>query len=279
MKNSGFSSVWGVENVLESFFVSDISSELVRRKTMKKMALAWTGLLVFAMGCGQSKPCQWKVHDKDRPQPVVVTPGLMVGEAPSDAIILFDGQNLAEWDSVKGGPAPWKVENGYMETVKDSGYIQTKRSFGDCQLHIEWATPEEVKGDGQGRGNSGVFLMGKYEVQVLDSYENKTYPDGQAAAVYGQNPPLVNACRKPGQWQSYDIVFRRPVFNKGGKVVKPARITVFHNGIVVQDAFEIQGETAHKKRGFYKAHPDALPLALQDHGNPIRYRNIWIRGK
>jgi len=164
-----------------------------------------------------------------------------------------------------------------MESVPDSGYLYTVQSFGDAQLHVEWAAPTPVKGDGQGRGNSGVFLMGAYEVQVLDSYKNDTYPDGQAASIYGQHPPLVNVALPPGQWQSYDIVFRRPRFNIDGKVVKPARMTVFHNGVLVQDCAELQGPTRWLQHLPYVPHIDKLPLSLQDHGNPVRYRNIWIR--
>lgn len=222
---------------------------------------------------------QWKVHDPDRPQPPIVNPG-PAGDpvpAPSDAIILFDGTDLSQWEDSKGLPARWKVENGHMEVVKKTGSILSKQKFGDCQLHIEWAAPLPAEGEGQERGNSGVFLMNTYEVQVLDGYENTTYADGTAAAVYGQYPPLVNACRPPGEWQSYDIVFHRPRFDEQGKVTEAARMTVFHNGILVQDNVELTGPTAHKMRPPYIPHPDRLPLSLQDHGNPVRYRNIWIR--
>jgi len=224
------------------------------------------------------KPYDIKVmYDENQPQPPVVTPPPSTEiKAPSDAIILFDNKDLFEWTDSKGNPPKWKVENGYMEAVKDAGGIQTKQDFGSCQLHVEWATPSEVKGEGQGRGNSGVFLMNCYEVQVLDSYNNKTYPTGMAAAVYAQSPPLVNASRPPGKWQSYDIIFHRPVF-KEGKIFKAATITVFHNGVLVQDNYEIQGPTEYKKVPKYKVHPDKGPISLQDHGNPVRYRNIWIR--
>lgn len=236
-------------------------------------------LLVAGSGCGNglfAKKYRWEVHDMNRPQPAIVTPGMHSSQAPSDAIVLFDGRDLSEWESQKGGPVKWKVENGYMEVVKKTGGIRTKRSFGDCQLHIEWATPANPTGNDQHRGNSGVFLMNTYEVQVLDSYNNPTYADGLAASLYGQKPPMVNACRGPGEWQSYDIIFRRPIF-KGKKVVKPATITVLQNGVLVQDNWEIKGCTWHKKRSAYVAHGDKLPLSLQDHGDPVRYRNIWIR--
>ncbi len=223
-------------------------------------------LIAFLLGCGPSY--RWDVHDMDRPQPAVVNPG--------DAIVLFDGNDLSQWLSDKGAPAQWKVADGYME-VNGTGSILTKQAFGDCQLHIEWASPSEISGSGQGRGNSGIFLMNTYELQVLDSYDNKTYPDGQTGAIYGQYPPLVNASRAPGQWQSYDIIFHRPVFSENGKLKTPARITVLHNGILIQDNTEILGATSHKKRAAYKPHPDKLPLALQDHGNPVRFRNIWIK--
>jgi hypothetical protein len=235
---------------------------------------------IAASGCQQSRR-QWAIHDMDRPQPEVVAPGTestqeRPGRPPSDAVVLFDGSGLSKWESTDGGPAKWKIADGYMEVAKKAGSIRTRDSFGSCQLHIEWATPAVVNGSGQKRGNSGVYLMGKYEVQVLDSYENVTYPDGQAAAVYGQNPPLVNACRPPGVWQSYDIIFRRPVFD-GKKVVRPATVTVLHNGVLVQDNWVLEGPTAHKRRARYEAHPDRLPLMLQHHGDPVRYRNIWLR--
>lgn len=227
----------------------------------------------------ESEMEKWTIHDLNRPVPPVVDPG-PAGPPTSvsaDAVVLFDGSDLGQWEDGKGGPAGWKVENGYVEVVAKTGPIRTKKGFGDCQLHIEWAAPAEVVGEGQERGNSGVFLMDTYEVQVLDSYDNKTYADGQAAAIYGQYPPLVNACRKPGEWQSYDIIFRRPRFDAEGKVVKPARMTVLHNGILVHDNIELTGPTGHKARPPYKAHADRLPLSLQDHGNPVRYRNIWLR--
>ncbi len=220
---------------------------------------------------------QWEVHDKDRPQPPLVDPGPPGEPAPppADAVVLFDGTNLSHWQTTKDKPARWKVENGYVEVVKGAGAMQTRRSFGDVQLHLEWAAPNS--GNGQNSGNSGVFLMNIYEIQVLNSYVNRTYPDGQAASVYGQYPPLVNASRPPGQWQTYDIIFRRPHFDADGALVRPARVTILHNGVLVQDNVVLTGPTSHKKRPPYKAHADALPLFLQDHGEPVRYRNIWVR--
>jgi len=225
---------------------------------------------------------RWKQHDMNRPVPTVVDPGMSStqaepGRPPSDATILFDGKDLSKWQQDDGSPAKWKVEEGYFEVVAKTGELRTKEAFGDCQLHVEFREPTPPHGESQERGNSGVFLMGLYEVQVLDSYENKTYADGQASALYGQYPPLVNASRPPGQWQWYDIVFHGPRFDAAGKLLRPARFTVFHNGVLVQDNVELTGPTANGRRPPYKAGPDKLPLALQDHGNPVRYRNIWIR--
>jgi hypothetical protein len=222
---------------------------------------------------------KWDIHDPNRPQPSVVNPGPAGPPVPppSDAVVLFDGKDLSQWEDILGQPARWKVEMGHMEIVKDTGDIRTKHKFGDCQLHVEWSAPTKVLGEGQDRGNSGVFLMTLYEVQVLDCYQNQTYPDGMTAAVYGQYPPQVNACRPPGEWQIYDIIFFRPRFGIDGGLTRPATITVLHNGILVQDNVELTGPTEHEKRPSYQAHPDRLPLLLQDHGNPVRYRNIWIR--
>ena len=192
-------------------------------------------------------------------------------QPPSDAIVLFDGKNMDQW---KGGDK-WKVKDGYVVAANKS--IQTKQSFGDCQLHLEWATPEKVEGNGQGRGNSGVFLMGKYEVQILDSYKNKTYFDGQAAAIYKQWPPMVNASRKPGEWQTYDIIFTAPRFDEYGQLIKPAYLTVIQNGVVVQNHAELQGGTFYHQPPFYTAHEEKLPIELQFHKNPVKFRNIWIR--
>ncbi len=222
---------------------------------------------------------QWRVHDKTRPLPPVVQPGAVVGAPPSDAVVLFNGMDMAGWVSVKtGDPAAWKVESGYMEVVRGTGNIQTAAQFGDCQLHVEFASPVEVIGNGQGRGNSGVFLMGRYEVQVLDNYDSPTYSDGTVGAIYGQHPPLANACRKPGEWQTYDIVFIAPRWDAGGKLVSPARLTVFLNGVLVQHDRAAQGPTGHKTVSNYDTpHPAEGPLMLQDHTNPVRFRNIWVR--
>lgn len=215
----------------------------------------------------------WGVHDTLRPRPRIVS----VREVPSDAIVLFDGRDLSEWRSGRGGPAPWRVRDGYVEVVPQSGDIETARRFGDVQVHIEWATPAEVSGEGQGRGNSGVFLMGMYEVQILDSFGNRTYADGQAAAIYGQTPPLVNASRPSGEWQTYDIVFRRPRFDATGALISPSRMTVLHNGVLVHNNVELLGATANMRAAVYTAHADRLPIKLQDHGNRTRFRNIWVR--
>lgn len=231
-------------------------------------------------------PSGWRVHDIDRPQPVIVTPAETIGQPPSDAIVLFDGSDLSAWrgapqDDPKKkkynpkGEALWKVENGYMECTP-TGDLFTKQAFGDCQLHIEWRTENPPKGDSQGRGNSGVFMMGLYETQVLDCFENRTYADGGAGCVYGQTPPMVNACKKPGEWQVYDIVFQAPRF-EGEKLLSPAYVTVFLNGVLVQHHTEILGPTNHKKLPAYKPHAAKLPIKLQDHNNATRFRNIWIR--
>lgn len=225
---------------------------------------------------------RWKIHDTSRPQPPVIVPGTessqeQPGKPPSDAFVLFDGKDLSEWASPKGGPARWNLVGNHVETGANAGDIVTKRAFGDCQLHVEWATPDPPKGEDQARGNSGVYLMSLYEVQVLDSFENKTYPDGQAAAIYGQFPPLVNASRGPGKWQVYEIIFHGPRFSQDGKLLRPARMTIFHNGVLVQDNSELTGPSDYMKRPPYRPHPERMPLLLQDHGEPVSFRNIWIR--
>jgi hypothetical protein len=233
-------------------------------------------------GLAQPDP-NWLDHDRDRPQPAVITPATastqeQSGQPPSDATVLFDGKDISHWVSMDGSPTKWITRDGYMECVKGSGYVRTLQNFGDCQLHVEWATPTPPHGEGQGRGNSGVFFgLDRYEVQVLDSYGSKTYADGSAAAVYGQYPPLVNASRPPGQWQFYDIVYTAPRFDPDGKLVSPARLTVFHNGVLVQNNVVLTGPTSWLERAPYQPHPEKQPISLQDHGNPVRFRNIWVR--
>jgi hypothetical protein len=234
----------------------------------------------FARPVHAQAPGDWPIHSTSRPQPPVVTPGAYSPSGrPSDAIALFDGRSLDAWRSAKdaGQPARWRVRDDYVEVVAGTGAISTARGFGDVQLHVEWMTPTPPSDTAQNRGNSGVFLMERYELQVLDSYRNSTYPDGQASAIYGQHPPLVNASRPPGEWQTYDVVFVRPRFDTNGTLVRPARMTVFHNGVLVQNATALTGPTAHRARPPYSPHADALPLVLQDHGQPVRYRNIWVR--
>jgi hypothetical protein len=222
----------------------------------------------------------WPQHSTDRPRPPVVTPGKpsLPVLPPVDAVVLFDGTDLSKWTDATGGPAKWKLVDGAFEVVAGTGTLMTRDAFGDAQLHIEWMAPNPPRGKDQDRGNSGVFFMGtRYELQVLDSYGNVTYADGQAGAIYGQYPPLVNASRPPGEWQSYDVVFHRPRFDAAGKVLSPARFTVFHNGILVQDNVELVGPTANGSRPPYAAHADRLPISLQDHGHPVRFRNVWLR--
>lgn len=223
---------------------------------------------------------KWRVNDPNRPLPPVVTPGTFAtqekpADPPSDAIVLFDGSNLEGWEKLDGSPAGWKVENGYMEVVPKSGDIRTKVKFGDCQLHIEWAAPKVIK-DGQDRGNSGVFLMERYEIQVLDGYNNITYADGITGAIYGQCPPLVNACRKPAEWQTYDIIWIAPRFDND-KLIQPAYVTVIFNGVLIHYHRKLTGPTTHKRVLPYTPHPPVGALMLQDHGDPVRYRNIWYR--
>ncbi|MBI1312891.1 DUF1080 domain-containing protein [bacterium] len=203
-------------------------------------------------------------------EPAIVTPGEN-GGPPSDAVVLFDGKDLSEWD----GAENWKIEDGAM--IAGKGNIKTKQAFGDCQLHIEWSAPVPATGSGQGRGNSGVFLMDTYELQVLDSYENSTYFDGQAGAIYKQTPPQVNAMRPPGEWNVYDIIWTAPRFNEDGSLKSPAYITALHNGVLIQNHFELKGDTPFDRPPKYSRHADRLPIRLQDHGNPTRFRNIWIR--
>ncbi len=221
----------------------------------------------------------WAIHDMNRPQPPRVEPGKN-GAAPSDAIVLFSGkaEEIEKWQSDKqpAEPTKWEVKDGVLQCVPGSGYIRTKEEFADCQLHIEWSAPSKVEGNSQGRGNSGVFLMGQVEVQVLDNYNNPTYPDGFASSIYGINPPMANVLNAPGEWQSYDIIFRRPIF-KDGQEIDPGYITVFVNGVCTQDHTRLEGGGGHMRRSSPRPFPEKGPLKLQDHGNPVRYRNIWYR--
>jgi len=244
-------------------------------------AAASTGLPFYGDPPDDHHP--WAIHDQNRPQPKVVTPGTFStpeqpGQPPSDAIILFDGKDLSNWEADKpeGGPSKWIVKDGAMECTPGSGQIRTKDKFGDCQLHIEWAAPKDVKGDSQGRGNSGIYLEGICEIQVLDCYDNPTYADGAAGSVYGVNPPAANPLNPPGQFQVVDILFRRPIY-EGDKCMDPGYVTVFLNGVLVQDHTQLEGSTGHMKRTKPGAFPDKGPLKLQDHGNPVRFRNVWYR--
>lgn len=228
-----------------------------------------------------------KLTEVYSPVPPIVTPGAKAGDAPSDAIILFDGKNLKDWVLAKDGktPADWPVANGVVTVKKSSGSIQTKRSFTNYQLHLEWKVPSNITGSDQARGNSGLFLASTgpgddgYELQILDCYNNKTYTNGQTGAIYKQGIPLANACRKPGQWQTYDVIWTAPVFNKDGSLASPARVTAIHNGVLVQNNFTVKGKTRYQGKPYYKAHGPS-PIKLQAHGDksePISFRNIWIR--
>lgn len=224
---------------------------------------------------------KWHVNDMKRPAPPVVTPGSFStpdapAKPPSDAIVLFDGTDVSQWESVKGGPAPWKVEDGAMVTAQTD--IQTKQKFGDVQVHVEYTEPTPATGTSQGRGNSGVFLMGQFEIQVLDNYNNPTYPDGQAAAVYAQTPPMANACRPPGEWQVYDIAFTAPRLDAQGNVSTPAYVTVFHNGVLVQNHTAIMGPTGPGRlTDYHNVHASEGPLRLQYHNGAVRFRSVWVR--
>jgi len=250
------------------------AASLLNAADNKKPATGYTDTPLLPDG-------KWRVHDDNRPRPSVVKSGETfshMAPPPSDAIDLFDGTNLDNWVNTKAGkPVTWKVENGYMEVTPKSGTIKTKENFGDFQLHLEFATPSEVKGASQGRGNSGVVIYGNYEVQLLDSYNNKSYADGQCGAMYGQFPPLWNASKKPGAWQTYDIIFETARW-EDGKLVKKANVTVLHNGVLLHHRKEFIGTVKHKRVADYaKPHAPEGPIVLQDHGNPMRFRNIWIR--
>jgi Domain of Unknown Function (DUF1080) len=272
-------------------------------ETITTMTRQQTNVLVLAtvaliatcsLGNGQDKPKfgykdtpmlpggKWHVHDGDRPQPPVIDPGTastqeQPGRPPSDAIVLFDGKDLSHWRTSKNGPAGWRIEEGALVIKPGAGEILSKDEFGDCQLHLEFAAPTPPRGRDQGRGNSGVMLFGRYELQVLDSFQSLTYPDGQAAAIYGQYPPLVNAARAPGQWQTYDIIFKSPQFQKDGSLESPAYVTMLHNGVLVHNHTPLLGPMAFRAQPKYRPHGPKGPILLQDHGNPVRFRNIWVR--
>lgn len=258
---------------------------------MKILTFLVTGFVLNCFGGLQAKPFfgeppsvhhPWAVHDHNRPQPPIVTPGAECGAPPSDAIILFDGTegSYANWAHERPPEkrkSDWLLIDGTLQSMRGAGYLVTLEEFGDCQLHIEWMAPSEIQGRGQGRGNSGVFLMGMVEVQILDNYENPTYADGTVGSVYGVMPPAVNALRPAGQWQSYDIIFRRPIV-RDGVVEDSGSLTVLMNGVVVQDSTPLEGGGGWKfRKPLDRVFPDKGPLKLQDHGNPVRFRNIWYR--
>lgn len=251
---------------------------------MKKLIILALTLTSTYMAQAQLQPKKMTPESSEQwsPVPRLVTPGTFSTAvsgltAPSDAIVLFDGKNLDQWESASsGGVAPWIVADGAMTVDPRKGDIQTKQTFGDYQLHIEWRTPAEVKGNGQGRGNSGVFMQGIYELQVLDSYDNRTYSNGQAGSIYKQTMPLVNATKKPGEWQTYDVVYTAPRFNKDGQMLIPPYITVIHNGVLIQNHTQIQGTTPYVGQPESQPHGRG-PIKLQDHGNPTSFRNVWIR--
>ncbi|MGK7389172.1 MAG: 3-keto-disaccharide hydrolase [Candidatus Cyclobacteriaceae bacterium M2_1C_046] len=232
--------------------------------------------LLSAALMAQEKPNWTPEHtEKWEPEPAKIDPGT-AASPPSDAIVLFEGNDLSEWESVKDGEAKWTMNDGFMTVNPGAGDIRTKKKFGDIQLHLEWKTPEKVKGEGQGRGNSGVFLQERYEVQILDSYNNRTYSNGQAGSIYKQHIPLVNASKRPDEWQTYDIIYTAPVFDEDGSVKYPARVTVLHNGVVIQNNVLIEGKTEYIGLPEYEAHGDGA-IILQDHGDLVSYRNIWVR--
>lgn len=248
---------------------------MLRSKGFMTVGPAVSALIAVAAAQGRSQLPPPEETEVWKPVPEVVDPG-RPGQPPSDAIVLFDGTDLSEWRG-RDGEAEWKVADGAMTVVPGTGSLTTRRGFGDVQLHVEWRTPAEIVGESQGRGNSGVFLMGLYEVQVLDSWENPTYVNGQAASVYKQHVPLVNASRGPGEWQTYDIVFTAPRFGAGGELERPAAVTVLHNGVLVQNHVTLEGPTVFRGKPRYGAHAERLPLMLQDHRNDVSYRNIWVR--
>jgi len=244
---------------------------------MKKNCLTLLGFFFAISAFAQPRTGDPKLTEIWNPVPPIVTPGKTPQDAPSDAVVLFNGADFSAWKGADGNTPKWTLENGAMTVKRGTGVITTKQPFGDCQLHIEWRTPSVVKGEGQGRGNSGIFLMGKYELQVLDSYNNKTYSNGQAASIYKQLIPLANASRGPGEWQTYDVIFIAPRFNKNGQILSAGRITVIHNGVLVQNNATIWGATEYIGIAEYKPHGEKEPIVLQDHGDEVSYRNIWIR--
>jgi hypothetical protein len=267
---------------------------IVRRRLMKAGCVASLGIagafLYAAEKPGPQQPwSQYKVHDMTRPEPPIVSPGTsstpeQPGKPPSDAVVLFDGKDMSQWQAVGGGEPTFTLQDGVLlssnlKDPKNNKYLESKEQFGDVQLHIEFATPTPPHGESQGRGNSGVFLMGKFETQVLDNYNNKTYPDGQCGAIYGQYPPEVNVCRPPGEWQTYDIIFHHPRYDETGKLTEPAYITTLQNGVLIQNHQRIEGPTGHMIVAHYPDKPklEKGPIQLQFHGNPVKYRNIWVR--
>lgn len=254
------------------FDYSSINIALMKRHLLAVLPALFITHLAMAQRTGDPKMTElWE------PKAPIVTPGKTAADAPSDAIVLFNGTNLSQWESEKGGAAAWNIADGAMTVKPQSGGIKTKQGFGDCQLHVEWRTPAVVKGEGQMRGNSGIFLMGRYELQVLDSYNNTTYSNGQAGSIYKQHIPLANASRQPGEWQTYDIIFTAPRFYADGRIKSAARITVIHNGVLVQNNVEIWGQTQYIGIANYEKHADLEPIFLQDHGDLVSFRNIWIR--
>lgn len=254
-----------------------------RRQYALFLALGALGAMPFIAGA-QQKPAKPEDTEVWTPEPKVITPGRMNADAPSDAIVLFGGKNLDEWVAAgKNEPAGWTVSGGVVTVNKKAGDIKTKRTFTNYQLHLEWRVPKGITGSGQARGNSGVYLAatedGGYELQILDSYENKTYVNGQAGSMYKQSPPLVNAMRKPGEWQVYDVVWTAPTFNADGSLKSPARVTAFHNGVLVQNDYTLKGTTEYIGAPSWKLH-GAAPILLQAHGDPsppLSFRNIWVR--
>ena len=251
---------------------------MTARRTFENLVIVGAALLspLFYSVHAQQPQADPKRTEVWQPVPRVITPGIGTA-APSDAIVLFDGKDPSQWQHDDGSAVKWRVAGGALTVVKDAGNIRTKRAFGDCQLHIEWRTPSKIEGEGQNRGNSGVFLQGRYEVQVLDSYNNRTYSNGQAGAVYKQHIPIVNASRKPGEWQSYDIFFRAPRFAENGSVITPGYMTVVHNGVLVHDHVELRGTTVNVGPQSYEKHNLKEPLVLQDHASAVSFRNIWLR--